>query len=123
MSSVPQSNEGLASGINNAASHVAQLAGVAVAAGLGTLMSGYQFGLAAAAIASAAAFSMASRSSVASTMPGGRSFAAALRCQSESVWVVQVSLPCPPVSAASFVGAIGSGAGAGNSSPSTGCGE
>jgi EmrB/QacA subfamily drug resistance transporter len=54
MSSVAQSDEGLASGINNAASRVAQLAGVAVAAGLGTLMSGYQFGLAVAAAASAA---------------------------------------------------------------------
>jgi len=54
MSSVAQSDEGLASGINNAASRVAQLAGVAVAAGLGALMSGYQFGLGAAAAVSAA---------------------------------------------------------------------
>jgi hypothetical protein len=54
LSSVPQPDEGLASGINNAAMHVAQLAGVAVAAGLGALMSGYRLGLAAAAAASAA---------------------------------------------------------------------
>ena len=54
MSSVPQADEGLASGINNAASRVAQLAGVAIAAGLGSLMSGYQLGLMAAAAVSAA---------------------------------------------------------------------
>ncbi len=54
MSSVPKSDEGLASGVNNAASRVAQLAGIALAAGLGTLSSGYQFGLLAAATVSAA---------------------------------------------------------------------
>jgi EmrB/QacA subfamily drug resistance transporter len=54
MSSVPKSDEGLASGINNAASRVAQLAGVALAAGLGTLSFGYRFGLFAAAVSSAA---------------------------------------------------------------------
>jgi hypothetical protein len=37
MPSVKTSDEGLASGINNVASRVAQLAGVALAAGLGTL--------------------------------------------------------------------------------------
>jgi EmrB/QacA subfamily drug resistance transporter len=52
MSSVAQADEGLASGVNNAASRIAQLAGVAVAAGLGALMSGFQFGLAAAAVLS-----------------------------------------------------------------------
>jgi EmrB/QacA subfamily drug resistance transporter len=54
MSSVTTSDEGLASGINNAASRVAQLAGVALGAGLGTLSSGWQWGLFAAAALSAA---------------------------------------------------------------------
>ena len=54
MLSVTTSDEGLASGINNAASRVAQLAGVALGAGLGTLSSGWQWGLFAAAALSAA---------------------------------------------------------------------
>lgn len=54
ISSVPKSDEGLASGINNAVSRVAQLAGTALAAGLGTLNSGYEFGLLTAAVVSAA---------------------------------------------------------------------
>jgi MFS family permease len=54
MSSVEKSDEGLASGINNAASRIAQLVGVALAAGLGSIAAGYMFGLAAAALLSVA---------------------------------------------------------------------
>jgi hypothetical protein len=54
MSSVKQADEGLASGINNAASRIAQLSGVAMAAGLGAIAAGYQVGLIAAAAASVA---------------------------------------------------------------------
>ncbi len=54
MSSVAPADEGLASGINNTASRIAQLAGVAMAAGLGGLVSGFKFGLAAAAVLSVA---------------------------------------------------------------------
>ena len=54
MSSVASSDEGLASGVNNAASRIAQLAGVAIAAGIGSLPSGYRFALIGAAIASLA---------------------------------------------------------------------
>src|SRR5580700_5364897 len=54
MSSVEPSDEGLASGINNAASRVAQLAGVAIAAGVGSIAGGYAIGLAAAAVLSVA---------------------------------------------------------------------
>jgi EmrB/QacA subfamily drug resistance transporter len=62
MSSVANADEGLASGINNAASRVAQLAGVAMAAGLGSLTAGFQIGFAAAAAASiAGALTMAAR--------------------------------------------------------------
>jgi hypothetical protein len=52
MSSVDPTDEGLASGINNAASRIAQLAGVALAAGVGPFASGYEVGLAVAAATS-----------------------------------------------------------------------
>ncbi|MEH2512574.1 EmrB/QacA subfamily drug resistance transporter [Nitrobacteraceae bacterium AZCC 1564] len=52
MSSVDQADEGLASGINNAASRIAQLAGVALAAGVASFVSGYEVGLAVAAATS-----------------------------------------------------------------------
>ncbi|MCA1396272.1 MFS transporter [Bradyrhizobium sp. BRP56] len=54
MSSVDQADEGLASGINNAASRIAQLAGVALAAGVASFASGYELGLAIAAATSIA---------------------------------------------------------------------
>lgn len=53
MSSVGSSDEGLASGVNNAASRIAQLVGVALGAGVGAFASGYPAGL---GIASAATF-------------------------------------------------------------------
>jgi EmrB/QacA subfamily drug resistance transporter len=49
LSSVAQADEGLASGVNNAASRVAQLVGVALGAGLGTIESGHRIGFIAAA--------------------------------------------------------------------------
>ncbi len=52
ISSVEDSDEGLASGINNAASRIAQLAGVALAAGVGSAPFGYEIGFATAAICS-----------------------------------------------------------------------
>ena len=52
MSSVQDRDQGLASGINNAASRIAQLAGVALAAGVGSAPFGYEIGLATAAICS-----------------------------------------------------------------------
>jgi predicted MFS family arabinose efflux permease len=52
MSSVEDRDQGLASGINNAASRIAQLAGVALASGVGGLKFGYELGLVAAVICS-----------------------------------------------------------------------
>jgi EmrB/QacA subfamily drug resistance transporter len=52
MSSVDSADEGLASGINNAASRIAQFAGVALAAGVASFGAGYGLGLAAGAAAS-----------------------------------------------------------------------
>ena len=66
LSSVAETDEGLASGINNAASRVAQLGGVALAAGVASFASGYQVGL-----AIAAATSIAGALTVAATVPPG----------------------------------------------------
>jgi MFS family permease len=52
LSSVDEADEGLASGINNAASRIAQLAGVALAAGVASFGSGYVVGLTLAAVTS-----------------------------------------------------------------------
>ncbi len=52
MSSVDDSDEGLASGINNAAARIAQMAGVAVAAGIAAFAAGYQIALVLAAVLS-----------------------------------------------------------------------
>jgi EmrB/QacA subfamily drug resistance transporter len=74
MSSVDQADEGLASGINNAASRIAQLAGVAAAAGVASFASGYQIGLAA-----AAAVSLAGAVAVTATVPPAAVKASGLR--------------------------------------------
>ena len=50
MSSVTDADEGLASGVNNAVSRVAQLAGIALSAGVASYASGYAAGLIIAAI-------------------------------------------------------------------------
>jgi MFS family permease len=74
MSSVDQADEGLASGINNAASRIAQLAGVATAAGVASFASGYQIGLAA-----AAAVSLTGAVAVTATVPPAAVKASGLR--------------------------------------------
>jgi EmrB/QacA subfamily drug resistance transporter len=53
MSSVEDKDEGLASGVNNTASRIAQLAGIALAAGLASLASGYEIAFLLAAFLSA----------------------------------------------------------------------
>jgi predicted MFS family arabinose efflux permease len=54
MSAVAPADEALASGVNNAVSRVAQLAGVALSAGVASYSSGYRAGLAVAAVFAAA---------------------------------------------------------------------
>ncbi len=54
MSAVAPTDEALASGVNNAVSRVAQLAGVALSAGVASYSSGYRAGLVAAAVFAAA---------------------------------------------------------------------
>ena len=53
MSSVEENDEGLASGVNNTASRIAQLAGIALAAGLASFASGYEIAFLLAAFLSA----------------------------------------------------------------------
>ena len=53
LSSVADADEGLASGINNAMSRVAQLAGVALAAGLASYASGFAASMIGAAVLAA----------------------------------------------------------------------
>jgi EmrB/QacA subfamily drug resistance transporter len=72
LSSVDQTDEGLASGINNAASRIAQLAGVALAAGVASFESGYEVGLAVAAVTSiVGAFTAAITPTAAAATAGG----------------------------------------------------
>jgi EmrB/QacA subfamily drug resistance transporter len=59
LSSVAHSDEGVASGTNNAASRIAQLAGVAAAAGIASYSGGYRLGLVIAAVCSLAGAAIA----------------------------------------------------------------
>lgn len=61
LSSVRDEDEGLASGVNNAVSRIAQLVGISLAAGVASYAAGYAIGLIVAAVVSAAAaFTLAS---------------------------------------------------------------
>ena len=71
MSSVDQADEGLASGINNAASRIAQPAGVALATGVASFASGYEVGLAVAAATSIGAFTASMTLTPAAAKAGG----------------------------------------------------
>jgi predicted MFS family arabinose efflux permease len=71
LSSVDQTDEGLASGINNAASRIAQLAGVALAAGVASFESGYEVGLALAAVTSIVGAFTAAITPMAAAKAGG----------------------------------------------------
>jgi MFS family permease len=72
MSSVDQTDEGLASGVNNAASRIAQLAGAALAAGVASFESGYEVGLGVAAATSiCGAFTAATTPRPAATKASG----------------------------------------------------
>jgi predicted MFS family arabinose efflux permease len=55
LSSVNDADEGLASGVNNAVARIAQMAGIALAAGLASYSSGYRLSLMAAAVLAFAA--------------------------------------------------------------------
>jgi MFS family permease len=67
MSSVDEAEEGLASGINNAASRIAQLIGIALAAGVASFAAGYRV-----VLIVAAAASIAGAVTIAMTMPAAR---------------------------------------------------
>ena len=64
LSSIGSADEGLASGVNNAVSRIAQLVGIALAAGAGSFAFGYQTSL-----AGAAALSIAAAATAAATVP------------------------------------------------------
>jgi EmrB/QacA subfamily drug resistance transporter len=73
MSSVAPADEGLASGVNNAASRIAQMVGIALAAGIGSFAAGYEAGFIVAALVS-----LAGAVTIAMTVPPRRSTGVAL---------------------------------------------